>query len=273
MNGDAMRWVLGDIHGMLRPLEAIVTLLRSRDPHAALYFVGDYVNRGPDSRGVIEFLLNLGNARFARGNHDDVLDLILNDHWLGGDDARLSPRSACEWFHPHGLAQTLASYGISAADINECRRGAGPDVIAAIREAVPEAHKRFFHELPLVLDDDGLFVAHAYWPPDVANGTSSIAFHLAANPHLPHQVVWHRWRVDELMGEKPTWTRPAFFGHTPTVNYPASLRGDLDVGPILGPMVTLLDTAAALYGEGRLTAICVEDGAILQVDRAGKELV
>lgn len=267
-----MRWVLGDIHGMLDPLAAIVGLLRARDPHAELLFVGDYVNRGPDSRGVVDFLLGLGNARFVRGNHDDVFDLILNDHWLGGDDARLTPARACEWFTPHGLAQTLTSYGLGRDVIGQCRRGVpGDDVVAAIRQAVPEAHRKFFNDLPLVIDADGVFVAHAYWPPDVANGTSSIAWHLAADPHLAHMVVWHRWATGAILSDKPTWTRPAFFGHTPTMNYPASLR-ELDVGPIVGPMVTLLDTAVALGADGRLTAVCVEDGAMVQVDAYGREV-
>lgn len=267
-----MRWILGDIHGMLRPLEAIVATLRARDPHAQLIFVGDYVNRGPDSRGVVDFLLALENARFCRGNHDDVFDLILNGHWLGGDDARLTSHRAVDWFFPHGLAATLASYGVSRPQITECRRGVPDDeCLAEIRDAVPAAHRAFFRDLPLVIDDDGLFVAHAFWPPDVANGTSSIEFHLAANPRLAHQVVWQRWRPDELRVDKPTWTRPAFFGHTPTMNYPRSLRA-LDVGPVAGPMVTLLDTAVALGEGGRLTAICAEDLSIVQVDREGAEI-
>lgn len=266
-----MRWILGDIHGMLEPLAAIVAILRARDSHCELLFVGDYVNRGPHSRGVVDFLLTLENARFVRGNHDDVFDLILNDHWLGGDDARLTAGRACEWFSPHGLSQTLSSYGLGRDVIGECRRGASADVVKQIRAAVPAAHRAFFHNLPLVIDADGVFVAHAYWPPDVANGTSAIAWHLTSDPHLAHKIVWHRWSVGEILADKPTWTRPAFFGHTPTVNYPPSLR-DIDIGPIVGPMVTLLDTAVALGEGGRLTAVCVEDGTCVQVDRAGREI-
>ena len=75
-----MRWIIGDVHGMLKPLEAIVNEIHRTDPRAWLYFVGDYVNRGPESRGVVDLLLTLQNAKFIRGNHDDLLDQILEMH-------------------------------------------------------------------------------------------------------------------------------------------------------------------------------------------------
>ena len=53
-----MRWVIGDIHGMLRPTEALIGCILGRDASARFIFVGDYINRGPDSRGVLD--------RFAR---------------------------------------------------------------------------------------------------------------------------------------------------------------------------------------------------------------
>ena len=71
-----MNWVIGDIHGMLRPLRALVDRVRRADPGAALLFVGDYINRGPDSKGVIDFLLALDGARFCRGNHDDIFRIV-----------------------------------------------------------------------------------------------------------------------------------------------------------------------------------------------------
>ncbi len=73
-----MRWIIGDIHGMLRPLQGLLREVARRDPWAHLLFVGDYVNRGPDARGVIEQLVTLRNAHYLRGNHDDVFDLILH---------------------------------------------------------------------------------------------------------------------------------------------------------------------------------------------------
>ena len=63
---------IGDIHGCLTALDALLKCLDLR-PDDALIFLGDYIDRGPDSRGVIERLLELSardNAVFLRGNHD-----------------------------------------------------------------------------------------------------------------------------------------------------------------------------------------------------------
>src|SRR4051812_36130141 len=106
-----MRWIFGDVHGLLAPLRTLVDEIDRVDPDAKLYFVGDYVNRGPESRGVVDFLLKLRNARFCRGNHDDIFDLVLN----GLQYAESSPKgdrvAALKWFLQHGLIQTFVSYG------------------------------------------------------------------------------------------------------------------------------------------------------------------
>ena len=67
-----MRWVVGDIHGMLRPLRALVDAVTQRDAAARLLFVGDYVNRGPDSLEGLFLTRNrfedfvLGDAEFGK---------------------------------------------------------------------------------------------------------------------------------------------------------------------------------------------------------------
>ncbi len=57
-----MRWVIGDVHGMLVPLEGLLQAIEPRDAAARFFFVGDYVNRGPNLRGVIDRLLALAAA-------------------------------------------------------------------------------------------------------------------------------------------------------------------------------------------------------------------
>ena len=112
-----MRWVIGDIHGMLRPLEALVAAISRRDPGAHLIFVGDYVNRGPDSRQVIDLLLTLPHATFLRGNHDDIFDLILHgDCYMCHKDAP-DAVAGFAWFMEHGLDKTLVSYGADWAEL------------------------------------------------------------------------------------------------------------------------------------------------------------
>src|SRR3954454_22355415 len=105
-----MRWIIGDVHGMAKPLETLIREIAKVDAASVLYFVGDYVNRGPDSRGVIDLLLTLSNARFVRGNHDDVLDQILHGAAYAENPSRGDRFIAIQWFLEHGLLDTFLSY-------------------------------------------------------------------------------------------------------------------------------------------------------------------
>src|SRR5437763_3204743 len=157
-----MRWVIGDIHGMLKPLAQLIYAVRAQDPLARFLFVGDYVNRGPDSRGVVDLLLRLpeGTARFARGNHDDIFDLILNGKsFASGAD----PVPVFAWFMAHGLDRTLHSYGLDAAMIESVERKPTPQRLRDLVSEIPESHRTFFRHLPLVTEDKDLFVVHAKW--------------------------------------------------------------------------------------------------------------
>src|SRR3982751_2009409 len=107
-----MRWIIGDIHGMLRPLEALVAAIDKADAERQLLFVGDYVNRGPDSKGVIELLLTLKNAHFVRGNHDDIFDMVIHGTSYVNHPSAPDPVSAFCWFMEYGLADTFMSYGL-----------------------------------------------------------------------------------------------------------------------------------------------------------------
>src|SRR4051794_20938618 len=104
-----VRWIIGDIHGMLKPLKALLNAVHNRDPESVFYFVGDYVNRGPDSRGVVDMLLNIPDdrAKMIRGNHDDIFDLILNGKSFAAGN---EPVPVFAWFMAHGLGNTLISY-------------------------------------------------------------------------------------------------------------------------------------------------------------------
>src|SRR4051812_42007124 len=106
-----MRWIIGDIHGMLPPLETLVAQITARDREAQLHFVGDYVNRGPHSRQVIDLLLTLKGARFVRGNHDDTFDQVMHDASFAGKKGDLHRLASLQWFMQFGMDETFKSYG------------------------------------------------------------------------------------------------------------------------------------------------------------------
>lgn len=260
-----MRWVIGDIHGMFAPLETILIVIAKLDRQPIFNFVGDYINRGPESKRVLDLLTELEHARFVRGNHDDVFDLILNDHWLGGEEETFDPLAACNWFLKHGLRDTLISYGVAHREIEQFMDEPAERFLHTIRSKVPKRHREFFRNLPIFIGETDLLIAHAFWPPEEVNDDTHIHERIDDDVEMSHRVLWERWKNFQILADKP-WKRPAFFGHTPVQNYPASMR-EMDCQPVCGPMVTLLDTAIALGNDGRLTAVCVEDGHVVQIDR------
>lgn len=68
---------IGDIHGCPRSLEALLDKLSEYNDRQFI-FIGDYIDRGPDSRGVIDLLLDFRKEQdciFLRGNHEQMLQI------------------------------------------------------------------------------------------------------------------------------------------------------------------------------------------------------
>ena len=262
-----MRWVIGDIHGMYDSLRGLVDAVSGRDHSPRFLFVGDYVNRGASSNRVIELLLGLPNAAFVRGNHDDIFDLVLHGTSYDPHAAAPDAISAFSWFMNHGLANTFTSYGVDYAMLEEAERRPTPHRLRDIASAVPESHRRFIRNLPPVLEEPDLFMAHAMWEP-AAPDAPSMAAQLAARPALRHRVLWGRYTPDEIRRPK-RWSRTGYFGHTPVETFGPTMHRGRNT-PIRGPKIVLLDTAAALSPLGRLTAVCAETAEVVQTDRTGK---
>lgn len=259
-----MRWIIGDIHGMFKPLEALVSAIERHDNARQLIFVGDYVNRGPDSKSVIDFLLTLHDAHFLRGNHDDVFDQVLSGQSVCGEPGDDNRVANFQWFMQHGLDKTLASYGISDSEMKRVLRKPSAEAIDFLVEPVPRAHREFVRKLPLVQESDDMFVAHAKWDIYTPCHDPAIADR-ASKQSVQYSLLWGRYRRDEIEAEKP-WSKVGYFGHTPVDTY---VDHD-EMLPIAGPKIILLDTAVALLEHGRLTAFCHEAGSFIQSDRQGK---
>lgn len=104
-----MTYAIGDIHGCLEELIELIQKLNLQKKDK-LVFIGDYIDRGPDPKGVIDVLLSLKahyNCIFIRGNHEQMLlDYIDND--FKGSDWLLN-----------GYEKTVESYGGSVENIPE----------------------------------------------------------------------------------------------------------------------------------------------------------
>lgn len=153
-------YVVPDIHGQRALLEHAMALIKTDGgDDAMVIFLGDLVDRGPDSRGVIQLLIDgLAGGRnwiVLRGNHDQLfIDFLV--HASTGSN-RL--RHGLTWLHPNmGGTETLASYGVTVSQ----RNFAGEAV-----SAVPLAHREFLESRPYTFETDNLLFVHAGIMPGV----------------------------------------------------------------------------------------------------------
>ena len=114
------RWVVPDIHGCSNTLKSLIENRINLSKSDAIYFLGDYIDRGPDSKGVIDYIMSLQNAGYEihclRGNHEDYCLRA----WEA-DKKRFMFRSNIEkdW-RKNGASSTLDSFGVKRPrDIDE----------------------------------------------------------------------------------------------------------------------------------------------------------
>ena len=156
-------YAIGDVHGRLDLLRALIAAIDTEQKDAGtarptLVLLGDYVDRGPDSRGVVETLIEGPLPAFERvhlrGNHEDSFLRFLDDIDVGPS-----------WLY-YGGAETLASYGIAAA-----RDEAAPARLAALQAAfaaaLPDSHRAFMRGLEPCRAIGGYLFVHAGVRPGV----------------------------------------------------------------------------------------------------------
>lgn len=189
-------YVIGDIHGQLDLLKtAHERIFSDGGKEAHIVHVGDLVDRGPDSRGVIEYLQqSIRSGRpwvVVKGNHDRFLEqFLLAPGWI--DDCLADP---VHWIERPGLgaAATLASYGVDVALPRD----------ALFREssrAIPAEHLAFLRGLPLWYEHPLAVVVHAGIRPGIA-----------LNRQTENDLLWIR---KEFLEYDKTHGRLIVHGHT-----------------------------------------------------------
>ena len=178
-------YAIGDIHGQIDMLNHALGLIAADGgPDAHIVFIGDYTDRGPDSRAVIERLI-AGKAAghnwtFLKGNHDRMFC----DYVTSANEHDPKVKSNISWINPRlGGANTLASYGVTGTPhfdhplngfeklTHYTRDGAtlsAATIAAEARAAVPQAHTDFLSNLPLTLETEDLIFVHAGLRPQIA---------------------------------------------------------------------------------------------------------
>jgi serine/threonine protein phosphatase 1 len=205
MNGDL--YVIGDLHGCLAPLQRLLEHLEPDLHQDRLLFVGDYIDRGPDSRGVVDYILGL-KARYPaeniiclKGNHE-----VMFLDFLAGKDRQL--------FLMNGGLNTLRDYW-----------GEGWDEQSEL--VLPLDHARFYQELQLFYEIEDYIFVHGGLKPGVP---------LAEQ--VDEDLCWIR---GEFIASTEDFGRRVIFGHTP-FKQPLVLPNKIgiDTGLVYGNFLTCL---------------------------------
>lgn len=204
-------FAVGDIHGCLDKLISLMGILDAEPERDTLLFVGDYIDRGPESKGVVDYLIDLAgqysHVIFLKGNHEQMLDL-----YLKGRD-RLA-------FLANGGYATLSSYSW--------------DIQSDEKVPIPEEHLDFFRNLRLCYETEAYIFVHAG---------------LKSNIPLEEQDEWDMlWVRDEFIYSDFDFGKRVIFGHTP---FRTPLIFDnkigIDTGAVYGNKLTCVELPAVKF--------------------------
>ncbi len=219
-------YAIGDIHGELGLLEELLAMIevdRQADPSRRdiLVFLGDLIDRGPSSSGVVEYLRTRDHGTmtpvFLAGNHEEIFLRILHGEthlmrsWLGV-----------------GGRECARSYGVGSLTL---MRGDEEAIARELRETVPQAHIDFLEGFADSFSFGDYLFVHAGIRPGV--------------PIAEQDPSDLRWIREEFLTDATPHGVMVVHGHT-VVNAPEERSNRIGI-----------DTGA--YMSGRLTALCIED--------------
>lgn len=198
---------IGDVHGCLTALDTLLGYVHPA-PDDQLIFLGDYVDRGPDSKGVLDRLIEMhrtGRVICLRGNHE-VMMLAARK---GRDDFR--------FWSMFGGIETFESY-------------AGPDGTGSF-EVVPESHWHFIEHTCV----------------DWHETETHIFVHADLNPDFPlaeQSTDWLHWHAISATWQRPYLHKPHVSGKTMICGHTMQRDGQ----PLRLERATCLDTGAYDFG-------------------------
>ena len=218
-------YAVGDIHGRDDILAELFTLIdqdleASPSARSIEVFLGDYIDRGPHSRQVLDLLIARRRqhlAVFLKGNHEAYAYQVLSD-----------PSMLSDWVHIGGL-NTLLSYGVEPSGCDRDRQ-VQQAIATAFRQALPDSHYHFLQDLALSFSCGDYFFVHAGVRPGIPLIRQS-----------EQDLLWIR---DEFLLHEEDFGKVVVHGHSPT-NLPD-----------IRPNRINIDTGA--YATGRLTCLVLE---------------
>jgi len=204
MSGEKI-FVIGDIHGCLDMLKGLIDKIEWDPANDRLIFIGDYIDRGENPKGVVDFILKLKKdsslIQCLIGNHEQMfLD------YLSGVDSQSSLLN--------GGLSTLKSY-------EEVRRSQDDALI-------PSSHLDFFSSLLSMVDLEQYYIVHAGFRPNIRIEDQDL-----------NDMIWIR---EEFIYSNYDFGKVVIFGHTP-LNSPLIMKNKIgiDTGAVFGNYLTCLE--------------------------------
>jgi len=220
MNAHGKIFAIGDIHGCHRQLLMLLERIPLDRENDTLVFMGDYINRGPDSRLVIETLLELraacAHTVFLMGNHEEML----LQYALDGDIDRL------RLLHEMGVEATLGSYNAAMRDLRTLSFLPGP-------------HLEFLRSLDMSWETGDYLFVHADAAPDTDSGRAGKGLRTADQFLATRRLA---------QGAPVHTSRLVIFGHS-AFETPLVMRDriGIDTGAVYGNMLTALELPAMRF--------------------------
>ena len=217
-------WIIGDIHGCFKELNLLLNTIPADEK---LLFLGDYVDRGPDSYNVIErIMVEKHRSIYLLGNHEEMMIDFLKNNGKNTHNF---------WLHTNnGGKETLDSYSLNNN---------------STFSNIPISHQDFLMNLKLYHEDDHFIAVHAGIR---INGETSL------ENQKKEDLIWIR---NEWIQNEFKWTgKHIYYGHTPyfMISDKTSMKEF-----IRGKKSTGLDTGC-VYG-GFLSAINTETLDVIQI--------
>lgn len=222
-------YAIGDVHGRNDLLQILLGKIQDDDVargsgQSEIVFLGDLVDRGPDSSGVIETAMKLqrerGNVRFLMGNHEEVFLASM-----------MGSERATRFFTRIGGKETILSYDISIREYMELDNEA---LTARLPDVIPQSHVDFVEgfEDQIVIGDYAF--VHAGIRPDV--------------PLAEQKPKDLRWIREDFLSATRLHEKMIIYGHT--INEEV-VEADNRIGIDTGAYYTENLTAIALEGRNR----------------------
>lgn len=169
------RYAISDIHGCNKTFRYLVQEVLQLKPDDQLYLLGDYIDRGPDTKGVLDFIMELQEKQYQvttlMGNHEDMmLQALEGDEYL-------------EHWYMNGGHQAMASFGVN--DLS----------------AIPEKYWKFLFQLDFYVELEDYLLVHAGFDFE------------SPNPFQNQKAML--WIRDFKLDETYTNGKTIVHGHTP----------------------------------------------------------